>query len=308
MEILKLNKQKHDDFEMDELYQMFNDLNEYLHEDEFNFKSHLKKNLNTILDFQDSDGSFKLLDSFNVLNDSIGDYWFIPSYFCCVILMRAFMTDCSTFSSREKSALQNGLKFACSRNLTAHGYEGFSGQIYALYIFMAGGIREFMDLYSDFCPEFGEMICKIISNFRDMESHKDFLGPSGKSYESKIKDINEYFSKRRVFVYGTLMKGENNHNYLQNSTFLNSAIIYGYDMYDVGCYPAIVRGENEIYGELYSVSLKDLEMIDMLEGEGHLYTRRCERVTDSEGYVSFAFIYLYLGDVSKLKKISRWRN
>ena len=308
MKILRLNKQKTNAFEIDELYRMRNDLNDFLNEEEFIFKNQWRKNLNIILDFQDSDGSFKLLDSFHIPSDARVDFCHMPTYICCAILMKAFMTDCSPFSSREKSALQKGLKISCSRNLTGHGYDGLSGQIEALKIFMKGGIREFMDLYPDFCPEFSEMIIGIISNFRDMESRNDFIGPWDVSYETDIRAINEYFSQRKVFVYGTLMSGEDNHYHLQNSTFLSLATVHGYDMYDVGWYPAIVRGQNSIKGELYQVPVEDMGVIDTLEGEGSLYRKKCEKVADIEGETSFAFVYVYIRDVSNLKKIPTWKN
>ena len=308
MKILKLNKQKTNKFEIDELYRMRNDLNDFLNEEEFIFKNQWRKNLDIILDFQDSDGSFKLLNSFHIPSDARVDFCYMPTYICCAILMKAFMTDCSAFSSREKSALQNGLKISCSRNLTGHGYDSLSGQIEALNVFMKGGIREFMDLYPEFCPEFIEMITRIISNFRDMESRNDFIGPWGVSYETDIKAINEYFSQREVFVYGTLMSGEDNHYHLQNSTFLSLAIVHGYDMYDVGWYPAIVRGQNSIRGELYRVPVEDMGVIDTLEGEGSLYRKKCEKVTGIEGETSFAFVYVYMRDVLNLKKVPVWKN
>ncbi len=308
MKMLTLNKEKTNAFEIDELYRMRNDLNDFLNEEEFIFKNQWRKNLDIILDFQDSDGSFKLLDSFHIPSDARVDFCYMPTYICCAILMKAFMTDCSAFSSREKSALQNGLKISCSRNLTGHGYDGLSGQIDAINIFMKGGIREFMDLYPDFCPEFSEMINRIISNFLKRESKNDLLGAWGESYETKIKAINEYFSQRKVFVYGTLMSGEDNHYHLQNSTFLSLATVHGYDMYDVGWYPAIVRGQNSIRGELYQVPVEDMGVIDTLEGEGSLYRKKCGKVTDIEGETSFAFVYVYMRDVSNLKKIPAWKN
>ena len=44
-------------------------------------------------------------------------------------------------------------------------------------------------------------------------------------------------------------------------------------------------------------------VIDNLEGEGELYIKKCEKVMDIEGNTSFAFVYVYLGDCSDLKKI-----
>ena len=53
-----------------------------------------------------------------------------------------------------------------------------------------------------------------------------------------------------VFVYGTLMKGNSNHRYLERAEFISSAKISGYDMYEVTeFYPGIIPGQGDIYGE-----------------------------------------------------------
>ena len=307
MNMLSLNKQKTDDFEFDELYRMLSELEDFLNEDIIFRNDWKNENLDIIIDFQDSDGSFKLFDSYKIPSEAVIDFCFVPTYLCTAILMKAYMTDSRAFSLKEKSALKNGLIMSSARNLYGHGFGGFKEQIDALNIFMKAGLNEFIDLYPDFCPKFTGMIKKIISKFEEMEFHREFIGPWGESYESDIKAVNEYFSNRNVFVYGTLMHGECNHYCLQNSTFLSLARIHGYSMYDVGWYPAIIPGHSSIPGELYRVPKEDMSVIDTLEGEGDLYIKKCERVKDLEGNSSFAFVYVYLGDCSDLKRIPAWK-
>ncbi len=307
MKILKLNKQQHDEPKFDELNKMLSDLNEFLNEDAKLNDKHWNENLNTILDFQDSDGSFKLFDSYKIPSDARVDFCYMPTYLCTAILMKSFMTNDSLFTLKEKSALKKGLKKSCARNLKGHGYEGLKGQIEALNILMKSGLNEFLDFHHDLCPEFSEMIKNIISKFNEMESQCKFLGPWGESYETEIKAINEYFSHRKVFVYGTLMNGETNHHYLQNSTPLGKATMKDYEMYDVGWYPAITPGNNLIIGELYQVPIDDMLTIDMLEGEGSLYIKKCETITDAKGKTTFALVYIYNRDTSNLKKIPAWK-
>lgn len=304
--MLILKKQKHNEPKFDELSAMISDLMNFLNEDANPNDEFWTKNLSTIVDFQDSDGSFKLFDSYEIPGDARVDFCWMPTYICTAILMKAYMTDPSSFTSKEESALLGGLKMSSGKNLRGHGYDAFKGQIEALKIFMKAGLREFLDGHGDFCTEFSEMISKIITKFRDMESKEEFLGPWGESYESQIKSVNEYFSNRNVFVYGTLMEGETNHHYLENSTFLDMVTIEGYEMYNVGWYPAIIDGDGLIIGELYQVPNTDMPSIDILEGEGSLYIKRCETVTDSKGKSSFAFIYVYNRDYSDLERISAW--
>ena len=276
MNKLKLNKQSKPEF--GELDEMLSGLNDFLNEEvDFNDVA-WNENLDIILDFQDDDGSFKLFDTFKIPSDARVDFCYTPTYLCCAILMKAYLTDANSFAKKEITALSEGLKISTARNLTGHGYEGLKGQIEALGIFMKGGLNEFLDLYPDFCPEFSEMMDKIISKFADMESNGQFTGPWGESYEDEIKAVNQYFRQRQVFVYGTLMKGETNHRYLENSTYLGTTLIEGYEMYDVGWYPAIIAGDGLVVGEVYQVPKSDMPAIDRLEGEGHLYAKKCQHM------------------------------
>ena len=111
-----------------------------------------------------------------------------------------------------------------------------------------------------------------------------------------------------VFVYGTLMRGEANHDYyLHDDWFVGKASLSGYDMYDIGAFPGIVLGAGIIPGELYEVDDETLQNLDYLEGEGSLYIRECVPVTMATGETIQAFIYVYNGDVEYLEKIPMWR-
>ena len=303
--MLKLEKQNLNAPNFDELFRMISDLRDFLDEDVNRDDRQFNENFNAVLDFQDSDGSFRLFDSAEIPSDARVDFCWMPTYICTAILMKACMSDSEAFTINDNSALSKGLEMSCARKLRGHGFEAFKGQIDALKIFMKAGLREFLDLYSDICPEFSEMIERIVSDFKNMKSEANFIGPWGESYEKDIQTINEYFSFRKVFVYGTLMRGEANHSYLENAAFLGRAAIEGYDMYDVGAYPAIVDGNSIIVGELYQVPKEDMASIDMLEGQGSLYIKRCEKLT-FDGKTTLAFVYVYIRDVSGLERIPAW--
>lgn len=90
----------------------------------------------------------------------------------------------------------------------------------------------------------------------------------------------------KIFVYGTLMKEMSNHDcYLSKSKFLGNAEIEGFIMYDLGSYPGIVGGIGRIKGEIYEVSEETLKRIDLLEGEGDLYTKKLISTSLGEAYV-----------------------
>lgn len=304
MQLILLKRQSHDRPDIDDLYRMRSELESFLSEEvDFNDRT-WRENFKAIIDFQDSEGSFNLLDSYEIPSDSRVDFSHMPTYICSAILMKAFIMDPESFE--YESELSKGLKMSCARGLTGHGYDSLKGQIEALNIFKKGHIREFIDLYPDLCGEFTEMIAEITEMFYERESEANFTGSWGESYEEDIKAINEYFSNRNVFVYGTLMKDESNHGFLKSSEFISKGLIEGYDMYDVGWYPAIVKGDGMVIGELYQVPIADMPSIDMLEGEGDLYKKKCE-IVNRNGEKILAFVYVYLYDVSDLEKIASWK-
>jgi gamma-glutamylcyclotransferase (GGCT)/AIG2-like uncharacterized protein YtfP len=69
----------------------------------------------------------------------------------------------------------------------------------------------------------------------------------------------------RVFVYGTLKKGEGNHHLLENSECLGEGYVKGM-LCNIHGLPALVEGNNDVPGELYSVDGDTLERLDRLEG------------------------------------------
>ena len=252
----------------------------------------------------DKDGSFKLFSTYRIPSDARVDFCHEPTYICSSILMKAYLTGDSKLKEKIETPLIHGLERCCCRNLTGHGYDSLQGQIEALNIFMKGGLREFIDLHPDLNSKFTEMILNIMVEFDAREEQEAFKGTWGEDYKENILKINEYFSTRKVFVYGTLMTGESNHHFLENSTCLGKAAIEGYDMYNVGgFYPAIIPGNSRIIGELYEVHENDMASIDMLEGEGSLYIRKCEITTGNE----LAYIYEYAQDTEGLDKIDSWK-
>ena len=295
MTTLKLTRLNEPNIE--KLYEMKSTLRNILEEGDF-------ENLNTILDFQEKDGSFKLFSTYKIPSDARVDFCHEPTYICSSILMKAYLTGDSKLKEKIETPLIHGLERCCCRNLTGHGYDSLQGQIEALNIFMKGGLREFIDLHPDLNSKFTEMILNIMVEFDAREEQEAFKGTWGEDYKENILKINEYFSTRKVFVYGTLMNGESNHHFLENSICLGKAVIEGYDMYNVGgYYPAIIPGNSRIIGELYEVHENDMPSIDMLEGEGSLYIRKCEITTGNE----LAYIYEYAQDTEGLEKIDSWK-
>ena len=153
MTTLKLTRLNEPNIE--KLYEMKSTLRNILEEGDF-------KNLNTILDFQDKDGSFKLFSTYRIPSDARVDFCHEPTYICSSILMKAYLTGDSKLKEKIETPLIRGSERCCCRNLRGHGYEALEGQIEALNIFMKGGLREFIDLYPELNSKFTAMILNII--------------------------------------------------------------------------------------------------------------------------------------------------
>ena len=115
--------------------------------------------------------------------------------------------------------------------------------------------------------------------------------------------------KTRVFVYGTLMRGERAHDFLNDAVFEGEYLLRGFAIYDLGRYPGIAPLEGgAVYGEVYSVVPDMLRQMDEYEEEGSLYHRRTVTVENEGGRLS-AFVYVYAHEVpDRPIESGRWKD
>lgn len=78
-----------------------------------------------------------------------------------------------------------------------------------------------------------------------------------------------------LFVYGSLLRGEENHAVIRGARFVAGARTAArYTLVDLGPYPALVRGgATAIAGELYVVGAELLAALDAFEGHPDHYVR-----------------------------------
>ena len=79
----------------------------------------------------------------------------------------------------------------------------------------------------------------------------------------------------RVFVYGTLKRGQRNEHFLHGAEFVGLHTTERiYSMYEFEDYPAVcLHGRHAIGGEIYRVSDRQFKMLDDLEWYPHFYQR-----------------------------------
>lgn len=107
-----------------------------------------------------------------------------------------------------------------------------------------------------------------------------------------------------VFVYGTLRQGESNHHFLQSSQMLGSFITASeYALYDLGAYPALIKGHQSITGEVYMIDEATLMQLDILEDIPVEYRRETIETPFGQAWV---YIYQQAGDLNSQIDSGDW--
>jgi gamma-glutamylcyclotransferase (GGCT)/AIG2-like uncharacterized protein YtfP len=80
----------------------------------------------------------------------------------------------------------------------------------------------------------------------------------------------------RIFVYGSLLRGQANHGLLADSRYVGPAETPPrYTLVDLGEFPGLLAGgSTAVAGEVYEVSAATLARLDRLEEHPHAYERR----------------------------------
>ncbi|AEH23209.1 AIG2 family protein [Thermodesulfobacterium geofontis OPF15] len=97
----------------------------------------------------------------------------------------------------------------------------------------------------------------------------------------------------KLFVYGTLRKGECRHSTLADCKFLGYAKAKGFLLYNVSSFPGMVQGEGEVIGEVYEIPESLLERLDLIEGVPELFKRELIEVVLEDGTIISVYAYLY---------------
>lgn len=116
----------------------------------------------------------------------------------------------------------------------------------------------------------------------------------------------------KVFVYGTLLKGEYNHYHLRHDgiELLGTDEVNGFEMYNLGSFPAcILNSDSKVFGEVYDCSNSNepktrdgvLVSLDMLEGYPRFYNRK--KVTTLKGHECWIY---YIEDEPERGFVNRY--
>ena len=89
------------------------------------------------------------------------------------------------------------------------------------------------------------------------------------------RDVSQRRASTAVFVYGTLLQGEGNHDLLARARFVGPGrTAPRFALHDLGAFPGLVDGgEHAVEGEVYIVRPDTLARLDQLEGHPRFYRR-----------------------------------
>jgi gamma-glutamylaminecyclotransferase len=97
--------------------------------------------------------------------------------------------------------------------------------------------------------------------------------------------------EHRVFVYGSLLAGEEHHDLLQRARMLGTGRTEPvYTLWDLGEYPALLAGgTTSVVGEIYAVDADLLAQLDEFEGHPALFKR--ETIVLADGTDAYAYLW-----------------
>ena len=156
-----------------------------------------------LLSLQDIDGSFKLLDTYEVPGDVRVEFCHTPTYIGAAVLMREVLSGRGDFAD----ALVKALEACMHRKLEGHGYEAEDGRMDALNTFIKGGLRAFLETQHELCPGFHQMIHNILHEYNSAIRLKNTLRGWGEDYREEWQRLTVELSlKARFYVaYGSNM-------------------------------------------------------------------------------------------------------
>lgn len=108
--------------------------------------------------------------------------------------------------------------------------------------------------------------------------------------------------KIKVFVYGTLKEGRGlNSHYMRNSTFIKKDTVKG-NLYSLGPYPALTKGNNDVPGEIWEMPKNDFEDVTRMEESAGYQTLEIETASKEK-------VKAYFQDAERFKEretIKEW--
>ncbi|MDR1611167.1 MAG: gamma-glutamylcyclotransferase [Planctomycetota bacterium] len=245
-------------------------------------------------------------------SDARVDFFYTPTYVAAAFLASSIMQYPEFLDEIPglEETLRGALLACQGRKLQGHGYEGMSG---TLEFFLKAGIHKFVKQYPGFCPSFTKLFRRSMAFVRRGSSRggKRRLACPPSWFEDEdparmdelLRLAGEDPEQMFLFVYGSLMRGNQARHLLDGTDLIGRATVRGYSLFDLGPYPAAVRERNgRVQGELYLIDQPTLERLT--EYEGSLYNlERTAAAVHGGGRYPDVFIFVYNRPVDGAAKV-----
>lgn len=236
-----------------------------------------------LLTFQDEDGSFKFLDTYQVESDFCVEFCYLPTYISAAILMREMLSGRNDLDS----ALERALNISTHRSLMGHGYDSTFGQIEAMLIFIKGGVKAFMERRKDICPEFHQMIYNILEGYKQCLISGKTSGTWGENYRGKMQAVVDRFDDKITYIaYGSNMDRKQMISRCPNAICLGTTFIEDWQL-TMPFYANIEpKGGARTPALIWQLTREGEELMDVYEGYPNGYEKTDIDITINGHYVA----------------------
>lgn len=257
--------------------------------------------LDSIVALQDMDdyGFFPLLEvTGGMPGEEVSYFNRVPSYYLLAMLIKG------NTNGKYDDAIYACLEGCKKSKFYGYGYEEMYEQYTNMAMLLKAGILDYADkdIFEILYTTYAQAKFRLYSN--------DTLVGFGDIHEQAITLVEAWESVEEcvlvpIFVYGTLMKGNRAHSYLENAAYCGNYILENYGMYNLGSFPGIVPLEGEkVVGEVYLVDYETIPEMDMYETE--MYKRESVLVYNYSSIVEVE-VYVFQWDVSNYSLVqSKW--
>ena len=251
--------------------------------------------------FQDSDGSFKLFESYDIPSDARADFCHRPTYIGAAILMKHYLAE-----KQQLLGLESALTASLHGGLSGHGYDAERARIEALNIFIKGGLCEFLEIQREICPEFHQKVHSILHEYRTCLFNGTTRGVWGEDYCDEWQNIidNLHISKRLYAAYGSNMDKSQMIARCPNAIIAGKSYIENWEL-TLPFYANIEPVEGKKTPVLlWEITDKDEKRLDVCEGYPKGYDKT-EIIVNLNGKLVTAMAYVMTEDYKQSKKKPR---
>ncbi|HZK39143.1 MAG TPA: gamma-glutamylcyclotransferase family protein [Clostridia bacterium] len=251
--------------------------------------------------FQDSEGSFKLFESYDIPSDARADFCHKPTYIGAAILMKHYLAE-----KQQLFRLESALAASLRGGLSGHGYDAERARIEALNIFINGGLREFLETQREICPEFHQKIHNILHEYRTCLFNVTTRGVWGEDYRTEWQNIVDklHMSKRLYVAYGSNMDKSQMMKRCREAVVAGSSYLENWEL-TLPFYANIEPAEGKKTPVLlWEITDQDEERLDKYEGYPKGYDKT-EIIVNLNGKHVTAMAYVMTEDYKQIKKQPR---